>query len=149
MTRGPPLTHFIGQAERSLRALLDPLISDAGLSFSQWTVLVFLHGKPPLTRPELIDRQLVGRIASFDAAAAAVDDLLARNLVEVAAPTTSGNPQLVLTQLGTQIFQSLFSRVSSLAGALTQGIPEVDVEATRRTLGQIVRNADAELARTS
>jgi hypothetical protein len=49
MTTTPNLTRDIGQAERTMRALLERLLDEADLSFPEWTVLVFLDGAGPLT----------------------------------------------------------------------------------------------------
>ena len=77
----PVLTRDIGQAERTMRALLERLLDEAGLSFPEWTVLVFLDGAEPFTLSELVRRQVDGRVASEIAARAAVSGLRSRGLL--------------------------------------------------------------------
>lgn len=56
--RDHPRTHpRLGRAERTMRALLERLPDQAGISYSEWTVLAFLDGAAPLARSELVRRQ--------------------------------------------------------------------------------------------
>ncbi|QSA97303.1 MarR family winged helix-turn-helix transcriptional regulator [Methylococcus sp. EFPC2] len=56
-----PLTHAIGLAERSMRALLERELDEAGLSFPDWIVLVFTSAAP-LDIEQVIQRQLDNHI---------------------------------------------------------------------------------------
>jgi hypothetical protein len=60
----------IGEAENAIRALLDRLLDEAGLSFPEWTVLFPLDGAGPLLRSELVRRQVHGLKVSETAARA-------------------------------------------------------------------------------
>jgi hypothetical protein len=51
----PPLTRYIGETERSLRALLDRLLRDSGLSFPAWTVLVTVDSSDGIGVGDLIE----------------------------------------------------------------------------------------------
>lgn len=62
-----------------MRALLERQLDEAGLSFPEWTVLIFLDGSGPLTLAELVRRQVDGRVAPEAEARAAVDGLLSRS----------------------------------------------------------------------
>ena len=57
-----PLTPVIGRAERTLQALLKHQLDRAGLTFPQWTMLVFLDGVTALPNSEL---QLLPKVGHF------------------------------------------------------------------------------------
>lgn len=148
-TSPPPLTRFIGQTERCMRALLEPMIAEAGLSFPQWTVLVFLHGAGPLTLDELIRRQLADHVASQQVARTALEELLRSRLVapiQVAESPNSDDLHLALTAAGNEVFLPLWRHVCNITEALYGDLPSADLEATRRTLNEITRRATARLA---
>lgn len=77
----PALTRDIGRAERTMRALLERLPDQAGISFSERAVPAFLDGAAPLARSELVRRRVDGRVAPGVEARAAVDGLLSRGLL--------------------------------------------------------------------
>jgi hypothetical protein len=52
MIHRPALTRDIGQAERTMRAVLERLLDEAGLSVPEWTVLNFLDGAGQLARSD-------------------------------------------------------------------------------------------------
>lgn len=154
MTTTPALTRDIGQAERAMRAVLERLLDEAGLSFPEWTVLVFLDGAGPLARSELVRRQVDGRVAPEVAARAAVDDLRSRGFL---APTggaqgASGSdgdgedPRLALTAAGEAVYRPARLTVSRITDEFYGDLPPADLEATHRTLAEVARRANARLA---
>src|SRR5262249_57420124 len=77
-------TRDTGQAERAMRAPLDRLLKKAGLSFPEWTALVFLDSAGPLPREDLVQRLIGGRVVPDAAAArATLDFLLSEGLVGI------------------------------------------------------------------
>jgi hypothetical protein len=64
MPTPPPLTKHVGQAERTLQALLQAQLVRFDLRFPEWTVLTFLSGSGPLDRAQLGKRIVGGRIAA-------------------------------------------------------------------------------------
>lgn len=147
---GPtPLARVIGETERTMRAVLERLLSKAGLSFPQWTVLVFLHRAEQLTLSQLVDQLGRGQIASGDAAAVAIEQLLADGLIGTTRTSTSGqehDSDLALTAQGLTTFLPLRDRVARMTGDLFEHLSEADVEATRRTLETIADRAQHVLA---
>ncbi len=143
----PSLSRDIGQAERTMRALLERLLNEAGLSFPEWTVLVFLDGSGPLTSSELVRRQVDGRVLSEAAARTAVDGLLSRGLLARAdeARGAGEDPRLAPTAAGEAVYWPLRRRVSRITDELYGDLPLADLEATRRTLAEVTRRADARL----
>ena len=150
----PNLTRDIGQAERTMRALLERLLDEAGLSFPEWTVLVFLDGAGgPLARGELVRRQVNGRVEHEAAAQAAVDGLLSRGLLATAdargaggAVVGGGNPRLATTAAGEAFYRPVRRTVDLIIDGLYGGLPPADLEATHRTLAEVYRRANARLA---
>jgi hypothetical protein len=147
MTTTPaPLTRDIGEAERSLRALLERELDGTGLSFAQWTAHVFLAGAGPLPEGELIGRLLAGRVAPEADARTAVDGLRAAGLV--AATGEHGDGALALTSAGEAVFAPLRGAVAAITEDLHRDLPTADVDAARRTLAEIARRANRALAAT-
>jgi DNA-binding MarR family transcriptional regulator len=153
MTATPNLTRDIGQAERAMRALLERLLDEAGLSFAEWTVLVFLDGAGPLTTGELVRRQVGGRVAPEAGARAAVDRLLSRGLLAPANDTRGagrlggedGNLKLTPTTAGEAVYLPVRINVERITGELYGDLPQAALEATHRTLAEVFRRADARL----
>ena len=56
MIHRPALTRDIGQAERTMRAVLERLLDEAGLSVPEWTVPIFLDGAGQLARSDPTDQ---------------------------------------------------------------------------------------------
>ncbi len=137
----PPLTRDIGQAERAMGALLEPLLVEAGLSFPEWTVLVLL-GAGPLAPDELVRRQVGGRVAPEAEARAAVAGLLSGGLL---APTGE-NSRLVTTAAGEAAYRPVRRAVDRITDGLYGDLPPADLEATSRTLAEVLRRANARLA---
>jgi hypothetical protein len=153
MTTTPNLTRDIGQAERAMRALLERLLDEAGLSFAEWTVLVFLDGAGPLTTGELVRRQVGGRVAPEAGARAAVDRLLSRGLLAPANDTRGagrlggedGNLKLAPTTAGDAVYLPVRINVERITGELYGDLPQAALEATHRTLAEVYRRANARL----
>ena len=146
MTTTPVLTRDIGRAERTLRALLDRLLDDAGISFPQWTVFNLLDGSASLSRSELVRRLVDGHVAPEPEARAAVDGLLSAGLVKEVEAADADDPVLTLTPAGEAVFRRIRQAVAGITDDVFGGLPPADVEATRRTLEEVARRAKARLA---
>ena len=148
------LTRDIGQAERTMRALLERLLDEAGLSFPEWTVLIFLDGAGPLTLSELVRRQVDGRVAPEAEARAAVEGLLSRGLLvpadEARGAGGSGgdgeDPQLAPTTTGEAVYWPVRRTVARITDELYGDLPQADLDATQRTLAEVYRRANTRLS---
>lgn len=146
MTTVPAITRDIGQAERTLRALLDRRLEIAGLAFPEWTILVVLDTAGPLAIDEVVRRQLAGRVvADEEDARAAVLALRSAGLV---GPDDEADSRLVITSAGEAVYRPLRETISRLTAELYGDLPEHDMEVTRRTLVEIARRANVQLADT-
>jgi DNA-binding MarR family transcriptional regulator len=130
----PPLTRSLGEAERTLRALLQTQLDEVDLSFPEWTTLVTLDVAGPLTRAELIERQLAGRVAPADEAEAAVERLVASGLLVA-------EPRLAPTEAGEALYRPLRQRVNGITQRIYAGLRSDDLATTQRTLDEIARRA--------
>ncbi|HKH54524.1 MAG TPA: hypothetical protein VKA58_03635 [Propionibacteriaceae bacterium] len=154
MTTTPALTRDIGQAEHTMRALLERLLDEAGLSFPEWTVLIFLDGAGSLSLSELVQRQVDGRVVPEAAARATVDGLLSRGLLAPAdeahgagGPGGDGeDPRLAPTAAGEAVYRPARRTVARITDELYGDLPPADLEATHRTLAEVTSRAFARLA---
>lgn len=135
-----PLTKHVGQAERTLQALLQVQLARFDLGFPEWTVLTFLSGSGPLDRAQLVERIVGGRIAGSGEAPALVDAMATSGLI---APVEGG---LAITAAGREVFLPLRAAVERITATLVEDVPEADLEATRRTLEAVTRRAAQFLA---
>ena len=151
MTTTPALTRSVGRAERTMRALLERLLDEADLSFSEWTVLVFVDAAGPLTFDELVRRQVDGRVAPEPEARVAVDNLLSRGLLAPAEGTRGAgrdgeNRRLAPTPDGEAVYRPARQAVDRITDELFGNLPRADLDATHRTLAEVARRANARLA---
>ncbi|HKA37500.1 MAG TPA: hypothetical protein VKH43_11820 [Thermoanaerobaculia bacterium] len=146
MTTTHSLTRDIGQAERAMRALLERLLRKARLSFPEWTVLVFLDGSGPLAREDLVRRMIGGRVVPDAATArATLDFLLSEGLLGTDG-SAGDDVRLELTGPGEAVYGPLRQAVSRITDELYGNLSFADVEATHRTLTEVVRRANERLA---
>ncbi|KYB44935.1 hypothetical protein AB664_16475 [Brucella anthropi] len=80
MTNSPPITRFIGEAERTLQALLQRQLEKAGMSFPEWVALTILSGGQ-LTAEGLVQTIADARVVVPGREMTVVDDLIGKELV--------------------------------------------------------------------
>ena len=133
----PPLTQSVGSAERSMRALLERHLQDAGLSFPAWTILVFTNASP-LSVDQIAQRQISGHVVSnINEARLEVDHLMQVGLIEA-----SESGALSHTDKGSALFNELSGKVKDITQSLYGDLPGADLEATHRTLLEISKRAN-------
>lgn len=137
MTSSPPLTRYVGTAERTLQALLETELGRAGLSFPEWTVLTFLNSAGALAREQLAAALASGLIAGRKEADALIGAMIGKGLI------AAGDGGLSIAVAGAEIYLPVRKAVESITTGLTEGIPEVDLATTRRTLEALTRRAAA------
>ena len=136
----PPLsTQVIGQAERALGALLDPLLSRTGTTFHQWLVLTVTAA----SGGDIDHDQLVARVsgarkidgAEVEAAIAGLD----------AAGLAEGTSRVILTTAGLARFAEIRGALEEITARLFD-FPAEDLAAAGRVLAILTERANAELA---
>ena len=133
----PPLTQSVGSAERSMRALLERHLQDAGLSFAAWTALVFTNASP-LTIEQVVQRQISGHVVSgVDEARQTIQKLTETGLI-----IADESDMLMHTDKGATLFQELSGKVKDITQSLYGDLPSADLEATHRTLLEIAKRAN-------
>lgn len=144
MSTEPPLTRDIGQAERTLQALLQHQLAPSNLTFPQWAVLTFLTGAGPLTQITLIDLLKKGKVVDSDEAKTLLNSMAASGLLCFTENRESADhePRLSATEAGTSLYRPLREAVEQITLRLFADLPVGDLEATRRTLGAVTRRAE-------
>ncbi len=140
----PPLTRAIGATERTLRDLLDSRLATAGLSFPEWTVLVFLQSGAPQPVPGLLAQLAAGRIAADAEANGVLARMAAAGLLAVGGEERSETVRL--TARGLETARPLLDEVGAITRGLEEGLDAADLAATRRTLAAIAQRAAELLA---
>jgi DNA-binding MarR family transcriptional regulator len=139
----PSLTgREIGQAQRAIGALLDRLLDAAGLPFDEWTILFTLDVGGPLSADAIVERQADGLKVSPAEARATLDRMVASGLLA----SVDGGDALAASDAGEAVFRPVRVAVAQLTTELYGDLPPADVEATRRTLAEVTRRANARLA---
>lgn len=138
MINSPPITRYIGEAERTLQALLQRQLQKAGLSFPQWVALTILSGAP-LTREGLARAIADARLVLPGSEMGVVDDLVAEDFVAL-------GQNLTITRKGLDLFQPLRDNVRGISSGLLADVSSDDLIVTRRVLETLTSRA-AELLR--
>lgn len=100
------------------RDVLDQQLGKNGMTFSQWMILLALHGPAPFTRRELIRLHLDAHgVADAAVVATAIDELLGQGLI-AASGEGDGDQPLACTTAGEEAFRPLRDKVSSIAQEL-------------------------------
>lgn len=142
MSSSPALTRTIGKTERALQALLQSRLSVSGLSFPDWTVMVFLAGGP-LDKSMLAGRLSEGRIVQPVEVPALIDGLVEAGLL------IQDGDAIALSAAGRTVFNEVHTRVGEATREVLDGISADDMDATTRTLAHLAGKAEALLARAS
>lgn len=136
----PPLTRNIGTVEHSLQALLQKKLSEHGLTFPEWTTLVFVAGADRLTIVQLAQRLAHGHIAPETDANGIARALVDRGLLTIA------DGALTFTPAGRTVYVELRASVDELTSTLFDDLAPGDVETTRRVLDLVAQRASTLLA---
>src|ERR671915_392910 len=102
-----------------MRALLERLLDEAGLSFLEWTVLIFFDSAGPLTLGELVQGQVDGRVVPNAAGGPGGD---------------GQDPRLSPTAGSEAVYRPVRRTVFRITDDLYGDLPPADLEATHRTL---------------
>ena len=143
MSPTPPLTQFIGRTERTLRALMDVVLTETGGTFHQWVALNFTAaGGDGIDRSELI-AQLAGALRIDEGAAeATIAEMADEQLLQ-----TASGPEVALSDAGRERYERIRTAIGEITAPLYGDLPPADLAVTRRVLSTISDRADTMLAR--
>jgi DNA-binding MarR family transcriptional regulator len=142
MTTYPTLsTRVIGQAEKTLGAILNRQLAGTGVTEPQWVILTLLVTDGGTADHDQLTRQVAGALKLSEAdAQARIAGLTANGMLRTAAGA------ITVTDAG----QELHSRVRAAATEITErlwgDLPEQDLATAGRVLAIITERANAELA---
>jgi DNA-binding MarR family transcriptional regulator len=147
MSTDPTLTpQIIGQAEKTLNAILYRLLAGPGLTEAQWiTLTLTAAGGGSTGRGRLVAQVAHGLKVSEAQAQEHLDSLVAAQLVE-----DSGDDAepVRLTAAGTGVFGQIRGAVTEVTKRLWGDLPAADLATAGRVLSIITERANAELAGT-
>jgi hypothetical protein len=144
MTTYPTLTpQVIGQAEKTLNAILDRLLAGPGLTEAQWiTLTLTARGAGSAGRSQLVTQVAHGLKVDEPQARAHVAELAAAQLVQDAG---DGSPAR-LTAAGERVYGQIRAGVAQVTERLWGDLPTADLATAGRILSIITDRASAELA---
>ncbi|HEY6522357.1 MAG TPA: MarR family transcriptional regulator [Solirubrobacteraceae bacterium] len=135
-----PIGRQLNVAARAARGLLDAVLHDAGTTFSSWIVLAAVHRRGPIIQRDLakqldmIGPSVVERIDHLESAGL---------VVRLPVPEDRRASRVSLTDDGRALLARLQGVMRDTEAALTAGLSESDVLATRRVLDHITERARA------
>lgn len=133
MTTSPPITRFIGEAERTLQALLQHQLQQVGMTFAQWVAMTVLSGGP-LTVTRFTELIAAARVVAAGEELRVADELMEKGLI-------AGGAEFSMTERGLDVFLPLRGKVSDLTTSLVAEMPGDDLAATRRVLEVLTHRA--------
>jgi hypothetical protein len=145
MSTYPALSpRVIGQAEKTLNAILDRLLAGTGLTEPQWVILTLAVTDGGPAEPGRFTRMVAGALKIGETEAAAlVGDMVAAQLLQI----TGEPPAVTVTGAGRQLHGRISAGTAQVIQRLWDGLPAADLATAARMLVIITERADAELAR--
>lgn len=135
MTNSPPITRFIGEAERSLQALLQRQLQNPEMSVPEWVALTILSGGQ-LTAEGLAQAIAGTRVVVPGREMTLVNDLIGKELVAC-------GETLSITQGGLEVFHPLRDSVRRVTSRLVADVSGDDLAETRHVLETLTHRAVA------
>lgn len=144
MSTDPTLTpQIIGQAEKTMNAILFRLLAGPGLTEAQWITLVLTAAGGATGRARLVTQVAHGLKVSEAQAREHLASLVAAQLVQD--PGDDAAP-VRFTAQGTRVFGQIRGATAEVVKRLWASLPAEDLATAGRVLTIITERADAELA---
>jgi DNA-binding MarR family transcriptional regulator len=142
MTTYPTLsTRVIGQAEKTLGAILDRLLEGTAVTEPQWVILTLVATGGGTADRDRLTHQVAGALKLRDAdAQARIAELVANGMLRTAGGAIS------VTDAGQQLHSRVRTAVTEITERLWGDLPEQDLATAGRVLTIITERANAELA---
>jgi hypothetical protein len=130
----------IGQAHHATRAVLERVLTAAGLGFKEWVVVNTLGGNDSgMTTDDVSARVGHGLKITEDAARIVLTGVQDRDLV------TRPPGRLELTTAGALLFQRVTEAIAGITERLYGGLPAEELVIAHRLLATVTARANAEL----
>ena len=143
MSAHPVLTpRAIGQAEKTLNAILARLLEGTGLTEPEWVILTLAATSGEPAARDQFTRMVAGALKISDAdAQARVDAMIAAQQLQI---TGDG---VTVTDAAVQLHRRISTATTGIIEQLWGDLPAADLATTGRVLAIITERANAELAR--
>ena len=137
-------TRVIGQAEKTLGAILDRQLAGTGLTEPQWVILTLAIASSGTAERDKFTRMVADalKISETDARAR-VDDMVTAHRLRV----TGEAPAVTATGAARQLHGRISATITQITQRLWGDLPAEDLATAGRVLAIITERAGAELAR--
>jgi hypothetical protein len=141
----PVLTpRVIGQAEKTLNAILARLLEGTGLTEPEWVILTLTATSGEPAERDQFTRMVAGALKISDAdALARVDAMIAAQHLQI----TGEGSAVTVTDAAVQLHRRISAATTGIIEQLWGDLPAGDLATTGRVLAIITERANAELAR--
>ena len=137
-------TRVIGQAEKTLGAILDRQLAGTGLTEPQWVILTLAVTSGGTAGRDQFTRMVAGALKiSETEAGARVGDMAATQLLQV----TGEVPTVTATGAARRLHSRISAAITQITQRLWGDLPAGDLATAGRVLAIITERANAELAR--
>jgi hypothetical protein len=137
-------TRVIGQAEKTLGAILDRQLAGTGLTEPQWVILTLAVTSGGTAERDQFTRMVAGALKISEAGARArVGDMAAAQLLQI----TGEVPAVTATGAARQLHSRISAAITQITQRLWGDLPAGDLATAGRVLAIITERANAELAR--
>ena len=145
MSAHPVLTpRAIGQAEKTLNAILARLLEGTGLTEPEWVILTLAATSGEPAARDQFTRMVAGALKISDAdAQARVDAMIAAQQLQI----TGAGQAVTVTGAAQQLHSQIRATVAGITERLWGDLPADDLATVGRVLAIITERANAELAR--
>jgi hypothetical protein len=136
----------IGQAEKTLNAILDRQLAGTGLTEPQWVTLTLAVTSGEMAEREQFTRTVAAALKiSETEARALIDDLVTGQRLQI----TGEPPAVAVTGAARQLHRRISAAIADITRRLWADMPAEDLATAGRVLAIITDRANAELARLS
>ena len=145
MSTDPTLSpRVIGQAEKTMNAILDRQLTGTGLTEPQWVILTLAVTGGGTTEPDKFTRMVADALKiSETEAQARVGDMVTAQQLQI----TGEPPAVTATGAARQLHNRISAANAQIVQRLWGDLPAGDLAAAGRVLAIITERANAELAR--
>ena len=145
MSTNPALSpRVIGQAEKTLNAILDRQLAGTGLTEPQWVILTLAVAGAGTAEPDKFARMVADALKISEThARARVGDMVTAQQLQI----TGEPPAVTATAAARQLHSRINAANTQIVQRLWGDLPAADLATAGRVLAVITERANAELAR--